>query len=85
LPLFKNYQVVAVARPPTWLTYGWLKLERSIDELDQAITEALTPFGFKQTGSSVDSMVRDLSFESDEFDIPADKKPSFANLKLTPQ
>jgi hypothetical protein len=57
------------------ITYGWLKLERSIDELDRAITEALTPFGFKQTGSSVDSMVRDLSFEADEFDIPADKKP----------
>ena len=57
------------------ITYGWIELERSIDELDQAITEALTPFGFKQTGSSVDSMVRDLSFEADEFDIPADKKP----------
>ena len=57
------------------VTYGWLKLERSIGELDRAIIDALAPFGFKQTGSSVDSMVRDLSFEADEFDIPADKKP----------
>ncbi len=57
------------------IIYGWLKAEHGIDELDQAITEALTPFGFKQTGSSVDSMVRDLSFEADEFDIPADKRP----------
>ena len=51
------------------ITYGWLK-EHGIDELDQAISEALTPFGFKQTGSSVDSMVRDLSFEANEFEIP---------------
>ncbi len=57
------------------IIYGWLKGGHSIDELDQAINEALTPFGFKQTGSSVDSMVRNLSFEADEFDIPADKKP----------
>ena len=57
------------------IIYGWLKGEHSFDELDQAINEALTPFGFKQTGSSVDSMVRNLSFEADEFDIPADKKP----------
>ena len=52
------------------ITYGWLKAEHGIDELDQAISEALKPFGFKQTGSSVDSMVRDLSFEADEFEIP---------------
>ncbi len=52
------------------ITYGWLKAEHGIDELDQAISEALAPFGFKPTGSSVDSMVRDLSFEADEFEIP---------------
>ena len=52
------------------ITYGWLK-DHGIDELDRAISEALAPFGFKPTGSSVDSMVRDLSFEADEFEIPA--------------
>ena len=52
------------------ITYGWLKAEHGIDELDQAISEALAPFGFKPTGSSVDSMVRDLSFEADELELP---------------
>ena len=52
------------------ITYGLLKPERSIDELDRAIIETLAPFGFKQTGSSVDSMVRDLSYEADSFQIP---------------
>ena len=52
------------------IIYGWLKAEHGIDELDQAISEALAPFGFKQTGSSVDTMVRDLSYEADEFMIP---------------
>ena len=55
------------------ITYGWLKADHGIDELDRAISEALTPFGFKRTGSSVDSMVRDLSFEADDFKIPADR------------
>ena len=58
------------------IIYGWLKKDSTgIDELEQAISVALTPFGFKQTGSSVDSMVRGLSFEADDFDIPADKEP----------
>jgi hypothetical protein len=52
------------------ITYGWLKAEHGIDELDRAISVALSPFGFKLTGSSVDSMVRDLSFEANEFEIP---------------
>ena len=52
------------------ITYGWLKADEGIDELDRAISAALVPFGFKQTGSIVDSMVRDLSFEADEFEIP---------------
>jgi hypothetical protein len=58
--------------------YGWLpkKNTEGVPELDQAINNALAPFGFKQTASSIDSMVRDLSFEADEFDIPADKKPA---------
>jgi len=38
------------------IAYGWLKAEHGIDELDRAISEALAPFGFKQTGSSVNSM-----------------------------
>ena len=52
------------------ITYGWLIAEHGIDELDRAIIDALSPFGFKQTGSSVDSMVRDLSYEADSFQIP---------------
>ena len=65
------------------IIYGWLKAEQGIDELDQAISEALTPFGFKLTGSSFDSMVRDLSFEADDFDIPADKQPGLQKTTVS--
>jgi hypothetical protein len=51
------------------ITYGWLKLERNIDELDQTITEALTPFGFKQTGSSVDSIIEHFNLPIDIWSI----------------
>ena len=57
--------------------YGWLPMENTegVHELDQAIENALTPFGFKITGTNLDLGLRDLLFEADEFDIPADKKP----------
>ena len=59
------------------IIYGWLKKDSTgINELEKALAECLKPFGFKLTGSSVDSMVRGLSFEADEFNIPADKKPA---------
>jgi hypothetical protein len=41
-----------------------------LPELDQAIENALTPFGFKITGTNLDLGLRDLLFEADEFDIP---------------
>ena len=59
------------------IAYGWLKAEHGIDELDRAIIESLAPFGFKQTGSSVDSMVRDLSFEADDFGIPENESITY--------
>jgi hypothetical protein len=58
------------------IIFGWLRGKHSqgIDELDQAITDALEPFGFKQTSSSIDLMIRDLCFEADEIVIPAGKQ-----------
>ena len=57
--------------------YGWLPKENTegVPELDSAIENALTPFGFHNTGRNLDLGLRDLLFEADEFDIPADKKP----------
>jgi hypothetical protein len=52
--------------------YGWLPMENTegVPELDQAIENALTPFGFHITGKSLDLGLRDLLFEADEFEIP---------------
>ena len=52
--------------------YGWLPKENTegLPELDQAIENALTPFGFKITGTNLDLGLRDLLFEADEFEIP---------------
>ena len=41
-----------------------------VPELDQAIENALTPFGFKITGTNLDLGMRDLLFEADEFELP---------------
>ena len=53
--------------------YGWLPKENTegIPEFDNAIENALTPFGFQITGKNLDSGLRDLLFEADEFEIPA--------------
>ena len=52
--------------------YGWLPKENTegVPELDQAIENALTPFGFQITGTNLDLGLRDLLFEADEFEIP---------------
>ena len=52
--------------------YGWMPMENTegVPELDQAIENALTPFGFHITGKSLDLELRDLLFEADEFEIP---------------
>ncbi len=52
--------------------YGWLPKENTegVPELDQAIENALTPFGFHNTGTNLDLGLRDLLFEADEFEIP---------------
>ncbi len=52
--------------------YGWLPMKNTegVPELDQAIENALTPFGFKITGTNLDLGLRDLLFEADEFEIP---------------
>ena len=54
------------------IIYGWLKEDSTgIDELEQAMTECLKPFGFEHAGSNLDSSgVKDMSFEADEFEIP---------------
>lgn len=58
------------------IVYGWLKEGNTgIDELEKALTDCLKPFGFMPAGSSLDSSgVKDLSFEADEFEIPANKQ-----------
>ncbi len=43
--------------------------------LIQAIENALTPFGFKITGTNLDLGLRDLLFEADEFEIPVRTEP----------
>ena len=52
--------------------YGWLPKEKSegVPELDQAIEDALTPFGFHITGTNIDLGLRDLLFEADELEVP---------------
>ena len=57
--------------------YGWLPMENTegVPELDQAIENALTPFGFKITGTNLDLGLRDLLFEADEFEIPVRTEP----------
>ena len=45
-----------------------------LPELDSAIENALTPFGFKITGSNLDLGLRDLLFEADEYKIPQGKQ-----------
>jgi hypothetical protein len=52
--------------------YGWLPKKNTdgIPEFDQTIEDALTPFGFHITGANLDSGLRDLLFEVDEFELP---------------
>ena len=52
--------------------YGWLPKENTegIPELDQAIENTLTTFGFENTGKNLDFGMRDLLFEADEFKAP---------------
>ena len=52
--------------------YGWLPMENTegLPGLDQAIENALTPFGFKITGTNLDLGLRNLLFEADDFEIP---------------
>jgi len=54
------------------LHYSWITKENTdgIPELDAALEDALTPFGFHITGKNLDIGVRDLLFEADEFEIP---------------
>ncbi len=58
------------------VNYGWLPMENTegVPERDQAIENALTPFGFKITGTNLDLGLRDLLFEADEFKIPQGKQ-----------
>ena len=59
------------------IIYGWLteKHGNGIDELEQALSDSLKPFGLETTGSKIDSTgVKDLSFEADEFRIPQNEK-----------
>ncbi len=59
------------------IIYGWLKgNSNGIDEFEQALEDSLKPFGFEHTGSNLDSVsgVKDMSFEADEFEIPANKQ-----------
>ena len=53
--------------------YGWLPKGRTdgIAELDHAIENALTPFGFHITGKNLDSGLRDLLFEAVDFEVSA--------------
>jgi hypothetical protein len=60
------------------IIYGWLTEEHGngIDELEQALSDSLKPFGFEHIGSKRDSSgVKDLSFEADEFRIPQNEEP----------
>ena len=52
--------------------FGWLPkdITKGIPELDQAIENALKPFGFHNTGTNLDLGLRDLLFEADDFEIP---------------
>jgi hypothetical protein len=55
--------------------YGWLpKDSDGIAELDNAIEDALTLFGFQIVGKNLDFGMRDLLFEADEFEIPTHNK-----------
>ena len=59
------------------IIYGWLTEEHGngIDELEQALSDSLKPFGFETTGSKIDSSgVKDLSFEADELEVPANQQ-----------
>ncbi len=38
--------------------------------ISESIENALTPFGFQNTGTNLDLGLRDLLFEADEFEIP---------------
>jgi len=52
--------------------YGWLPKENAegVPGVYQAIENALTPFGFHNTGTNLDLELRDLLLEADDFEIP---------------
>ncbi len=56
--------------------YGWLPKENTegVPELDLAIENALTPFGFQITGTNLDLGMRDLLFEADVFKTREEEK-----------
>jgi hypothetical protein len=57
----------------TKIAFPLLNLSEGIPELDEAIENALKPFGFINTGKNLELGLRDLLFEADGFEMPENR------------